>query len=120
MSYLYCNSSEVHGYYSPTLVRHVTNTFHIIEVDFVILGPIIYDVDITTECTMIYYEYEYEYEYGYGYGYIYIAEYIYLFVNNRLAMPAAIPTAAATVTPPMAASFIFLLSACSLDSILER
>mmetsp|Transcript_9232 Transcript_9232/g.22679 ORF Transcript_9232/g.22679 Transcript_9232/m.22679 type:complete len:88 (+) Transcript_9232:48-311(+) len=44
----------------------------------------------------------------------------YLFVNRRPAMPAATPTAAATVTPPIAASLIFRLSACSIDSMLER
>lgn len=49
-----------------------------------------------------------------------IIELFYRLVNNIEAIPAAIPTAAATVTPPMAASFNFRLSSCSILSILAK
>jgi len=48
-----------------------------------------------------------------------LLKYLYFLVNKRLAIPAATPTAAATVTLPIAASFSFRLSACSRDSILK-
>jgi hypothetical protein len=44
----------------------------------------------------------------------------YRFDNKRLANPAAKPTAAAAVTPPIAASRNFLLSSCSFASMLAR
>mmetsp|Transcript_7140 Transcript_7140/g.12446 ORF Transcript_7140/g.12446 Transcript_7140/m.12446 type:complete len:111 (-) Transcript_7140:510-842(-) len=44
----------------------------------------------------------------------------YLLESRILAMPAATPTAAAALTPPIAASLIFLLSRSSLDSMLAR